>query len=140
MLEKRLYLDEHYLGFELKKSKEQTGEQLGGNYVARIQTGIEKDGSPQYRYFTTQAEYDTYLTEQRAKKKGKGKKGSDKKDVSIKERLQAKLKQEQEASSRKTKASPSRKLSAARSKKRSMFGGDKTKKSLTLYLGDIDVK
>lgn len=42
------------------------GEQRGGHYVARTQIGYEKDGSPKYRYFKTEEEYETYL-------KGKGK-------------------------------------------------------------------
>lgn len=37
------------------------GEQRGGNYIARVQTGMEKDGSPKYRYFMSQEEFDSYL-------------------------------------------------------------------------------
>ena len=33
------------------------GEQRGGKYVARVQTGYDKDGSPKYKYFETQEEY-----------------------------------------------------------------------------------
>lgn len=37
------------------------GEQRGGTYVARVQDGYEKDGSPKYRYFRTEEEYESYL-------------------------------------------------------------------------------
>lgn len=37
------------------------GEQRGGDYVARIQVGYEKDGSPKYRYFRTEEAYEEYL-------------------------------------------------------------------------------
>ena len=37
------------------------GEQRGGKYVARVQVGYEKDGSPKYRYFHTEEDYETYL-------------------------------------------------------------------------------
>lgn len=37
------------------------GEQRGGTYVARVQNGYEKDGSPKYRYFRTETEYESYL-------------------------------------------------------------------------------
>lgn len=146
-MEKRLYIREELLS----KSKEQTGEHAGGTYVARVVTGTEKDGSPQYRYFRSQADYNKYLSEQRdAKKQGKdmgqgkksGKKGAkNDKGPSHDEKLRSKLKQEQESSSTKTKNSPSNKLSAQHSKQRSLFsGGKKVSKSLPLYLGDVDVK
>lgn len=35
-------------------NKQQTGEQRGGKYVARVQIGYEKDGSPRYKYFGSQ--------------------------------------------------------------------------------------
>lgn len=137
----RLYLDHKHLGF-LRKSKEQTGEQQGGKYSARIQTGIEKDGSPQYRYFTSQAEYEDYLSKQRSsgdsKEGGKGKK----KDESMKERLQSKLKKEQKESSTNAKDTSSKKLSGQHSRNRSLYAGStasvkkySVKKGLTLYLG-----
>jgi hypothetical protein len=149
-MEKRLYIREELL----TKSKEQTGEHAGGTYVARVVTGTEKDGSPQYRYFRKQSEYNDYLAQQRdAKKKGKdmgqgkksGKKGAKgAKGPSHDEKLRSKLKQQQESSSRKTKNSKSSKLSAQHSKQRSMFSGGSSKKkvskSLPLYLGDVDVK
>lgn len=144
-MEKRLYLSEE----SIFKSKEQTGEHVGGTYVARVQTGVEKDGSPQYRYFRSQAEYNEYLGAQRkAKKEGKnlgqGKKTktgskSGKKTRPHDEKLKAKLKQEQEGSRTKTRSTPANKLGAAHAKKQSLFsGGKKVSKSLPLYLGDIN--
>lgn len=138
-MKKRLYLDDDSLGF-LKKSKEQTGEQQGGKYAARVQTGIEKDGSPQYRYFNTQAEYEEYVSKQRkpdSSKEGKG----DSKDM--KERLQSKLKKEQEKSSENTKEPSSKKVSGSHSKNRSLYAGHtasvkkfSVKKGQELYLGE----
>jgi len=146
-MEKRLYLS----GDAIFKSKDQTGEHAGGTYVARVQTGVEKDGSPQYRYFRSQAEYNKYLSQQRnAKKEGKnlgqGKKTktgskSGKKVRPHDEKLKAKLQQEQESSRTKTRSTPANKLGASHAKKQSLFsGGKKVSKSLPLYLGDIDVK
>jgi hypothetical protein len=147
-MDKRLYIRADLLS----KSKEQTGEHAGGTYVARVVTGTEKDGSPQYRYFRKQSEYNDYLAKQRdAKKKGKnlgqgkktktGAKGD--KGPSHDEKLRSKLKEQQSSSSTKTNRSPSNKLSEQHSKKQSLFSGGskkKAQKSLTLYLGDIDVK
>jgi len=153
-MEKRLYIGEDKLGF-LRKSKEQTGEHQGGTYVARVQTGTEKDGSPQYRYFRSQADYNEYLSRTRdAKQKGAGKTQGGKKGnkPSGKERLKAKLKEEQESSSKKTRSNQSNKvtnISEARGKKdkkkRSLLSGDKkaaslTAKSMRIYLGDTDVE
>jgi len=146
-MDKRLYIRADLLS----KSKEQTGEHAGGTYVARVVTGTEKDGSPQYRYFRSQADYNKYLSQQRdAKKKGKnlgqGKKtktgAKGEKGPSHDEKLRSKLKEQQESSSTKTNSNPSKKLSESHSKKRSLFSGGskKAQKSLTLYLGDIDVE
>lgn len=44
-----------------------TGEQRGGSYIARVQTGYDKDGSPKYRYFKSQDEYKSWK-----EKNGKG--------------------------------------------------------------------
>lgn len=138
-----------YISYDnLSKAKEQTGQALGGKYVARVQTGVEKDGSPQYRYFRSQADYNKYLAQQRdAKKQGKdlgqgskvktGAKGSKKQSKDIRERLKAKLKKEQEESSTKTKGAGARKRSKAKAKKRSLFsGGKEVSKSMPLYLGE----
>lgn len=65
-----------------------TGETRGGTYVARVQNGYDKDGSPQYRYFRTEEDYETYL-------RNKGKSASAKK-------LEEKVKKEHETSKEKT--------------------------------------
>jgi hypothetical protein len=140
-MKKRLYLTEPSLGF-LKKSKEQTGELTTNK--PRAVTGTEKDGSPQYRYFDSQAEYEEYLSKERKGKTGpkddKGIKG-DKKDM--KERLQTKLRQEQGKSSQQTKETASKKVSGQHSKNRSLYAGHtasvkkfSVKKSVSLYLGE----
>jgi hypothetical protein len=136
-MNKRLYLNDDGLGFVIK-SKEQTGEQQGGKYSARVQTGIEKDGSPQYRYFKTQAEYEEYLSKQRQVKTGT----SDNKS-SMKQRLQSKLKKEQKESSSQARSPTSSKVSKEHSKDRSLFAGStrsikkfSVKKGISLYLGD----
>lgn len=74
-----------YLREELVKSDtpapSKAGEQRGGSYVARAQIGAEADGSPKYRYFKTQEEYDEYL----GHKKSAGKKLEEKVDKEHKE-------------------------------------------------------
>ena len=40
--------------------KNVTGEQHGGNYIARRQLGYNKDGKPRYRYFRTAEELERY--------------------------------------------------------------------------------
>lgn len=140
-------------GENISKAKEQTGESLGGKYVARVQTGVEKDGSPQYRYFRSQADYNKYLAQQRdAKKQGKnlgqgskvktGVKGKGKgENKNIRERLKAKLKEEQEESSSKTKGASAQKRGKAAAKKQSLFsGGKQISKSIPLYLGEKHVQ
>lgn len=61
----RLYLREDLVKSEKKSDKpaapSHAGEQRGGTYVARAQVGAEADGSPRYRYFKTQEEYDNFL-------------------------------------------------------------------------------
>lgn len=65
-----------YLRDDLLKSKgskevsgpaKTVGQLREGHYVARVQVGNEKDGSPKYRYFKTSQEYETYLKSPRAK-------------------------------------------------------------------------
>ena len=146
-MHKRLYLDRSHLD-SLFKAKEQTGEHKGGNHAARIQIGVEKDGSPEYRYFTTQAEYHEWLkkrAEERMKKPSskisRGTHGNKKR----KEALQQKLKQEQAQSSKYARTNPSDKVSQQHSKNRSVFSGHtasvkkfkpKLKKSMSLYIGE----
>ncbi len=77
------------------------GEQRGGNYYHRIQTGYSKDNAPSYRYFDTKEEFDSYsagkgeTAKQRTKKTG---------DESAK-RLKDKTTKEQKESSAKQKDS-----------------------------------
>lgn len=47
------------------------GSQRGGKYVARVQVGYEKDGSPKYRYFKTNEEYETYMSARGESKEAK---------------------------------------------------------------------
>jgi len=87
----RLYLRE-----DLAKSENsdkpaapsKSGEQRGGAYVARAQVGTEADGSPRYRYFKTQEEYDSFL-------------GSKKKESSSGKKLEEKVEKEHEESTKK---------------------------------------
>lgn len=74
---------------KLTASQLARGSQRGGSYVARTQIGYEKDGSPQYRYFRSEEEYEAYL-----KKHGKSKHADD---------LEEKLDKEQRESSEKAK-------------------------------------
>lgn len=76
-------------GFDEHSKGAGRGEHRGGNYAARTQIGTEKDGSPKYRYFSSQAEYEEYLS-----KKGKSE-GA--------EKLEAKVKKEHSASTDKHK-------------------------------------
>lgn len=50
-----------YLHPDLIKSEVASGESKGGKYAARLQIGVEKDGSPMYKYFKTREEYEKYL-------------------------------------------------------------------------------
>ena len=102
------------------------GEQVGGQYAHRIQTGYEKDNSPKYRYFKTEAEYKTYL-EAEAKKKG-GKKKAGKKD--LKEKLSSEHKKVKDKETGK-KFSERGKLFVKKDKK-------KISKSIGLYIGVDD--
>ncbi len=69
-----------YLRNDLLKSKgakagsdkpvaSKAGEQRGGSYVARVQVGYDKDGSPKYRYFKTEQEYEAYLKDSKSEGK-----------------------------------------------------------------------
>lgn len=65
-----------------KQQERNAGQSKGGKYVARIQTGVAKDGSPQYEYFYNQEDYETYL---RSKKSGKGEAPSKRLERKVKE-------------------------------------------------------
>lgn len=79
-----LYLDPRIDGGTLCKTAAQTGESRGGSYVKRVQTGIEKDGSPKYKYFQSIEDYKKYIEdkgdsiEREAKRKKDSKKLADK--------------------------------------------------------------
>lgn len=90
----------HEKGGQGKGPESLTGEQRGGKYVARVQTGYEKDGSPKYRYFESIENYRRYLENKNRKKREKEDEESDSGDT-----LREKLSEEQQASSRKTKQS-----------------------------------
>lgn len=47
------------------------GAHRGGKYVARVQVGYEKDGSPKYRYFKTEEDYETYMSARGESKEAK---------------------------------------------------------------------
>jgi hypothetical protein len=139
-MEKRLYLDEDYLGF-LKKSKEQRGEQQGGKYAVRVQEGVLADGKPNYKYMSND-EYAEWL-----KKKGKSE-GDGKKEESSEARLKGKLEKEQETSSKHAGAASAGKVTRRSSGRASVLDrkdssnaagakrGKNVKKSIPLYLGE----
>lgn len=105
-----------------QSSEDQTGEHRGGAYAARVQIGVEKDGSPMYKYFKTKEQYENYL-----KHKATGtRKQSD-------TNLKQKVSEEHEKSSKKTK----KQLGAAnlfvKNKKEDKKDDDKAEKSLRLF-------
>jgi len=120
-----------YLREELTKSKDSKdpdkptnisggrGEQRGGKYVARVQIGYEKDGSPKYRYFESEEEYEKYL-------QGRGRSKAAKE-------LERKVKREHEESKDKHTGSI---VHQPASRKLGLLSKDKEKvaKSLRLYV------
>ena len=117
-----LLLSESLTGWAgLYKSESQTSEVRGGKYAARVQIGIEKDGSPKYRYFKTQEEYESYM-------KGSGK-ANKKKQTAEKTGKTLKEKQEKERKDSKKKQES---LMTAQAKKKKEV--ETTEKSLSLYL------
>ena len=112
-----------YLRADLCKGAQQTSEVRGGKYVARVKIGVEKDGSPMYRYFKTQEEYDSYLQGKGSKKKGpeKDKQG---------EALASKVAKEHKESKKKMKENL---LVGGSSKAKKKHKVEETKKSL-LYI------
>lgn len=64
------------------KGNKKRGDVRGGEYIKRVVTGTDKDGSPQYRYIRTQEALDAWEANQR-KNKPEKKKG-DKSDLSDK--------------------------------------------------------
>lgn len=95
-----------------------TGEQRGGAYHARAQTGYEKDGSPKYRYFKTEEEYETYLENKNRSESSR--------------KLEHKVKREHEDS---TDKHTGQVIHQPASKKPGLLAA--TKKSLALYVRSI---
>lgn len=120
----QLFLSQHLEGFDLRKGEDQTGESRGGKYAARVQIGIEKDGSPKYRYFDSIEQYKAYLEGSGKKKERQAKQRDDSSD------LADKVKDEHDSSKKKQETSAPRKT--GNKKKDDLLS---TKKSLSLYLG-----
>jgi hypothetical protein len=123
-----LYLrSDLYKGDPAKPKVSHKGEQKGGKYVARAQVGTNNDGSPKYRYFSTEKEYETYL-------EGRGRTPSQ----HAKDReLETKVKEEQKDSKKDTTEGPIKHQPASRSHsllKEDKAKEEKTEKSLSLFL------
>jgi len=124
-----LFLRKSLTGWDIAKAKGKTstGEQRGGAYIARVQTGYEKDGSPKYRYFN-EKEYEAYLSgdKEDGDKKGEEskKKGDGLKDKQDKERKEETHKQS--------------KLFSAAAKKEKKKKEEKVKKSLPLLYLEVN--
>lgn len=119
-----LLLPKTLTGWEpVNKSEKQTSEIRGGKYAARIQIGYEKDGSPKYRYFKTQEEYEKYLQGRGGKKKKKKDKDKRKDGDTLEEKREKEQKESKEKQ---------QKLMTASAKKKKEV--ETTKKSLCLYL------
>lgn len=120
-----LYLSELIVGWPaMSKGASQTSELRGGKYAARVQEGYERDGSPKYRYFKTQEEYEDYLSGSGRKKKSKKKKDKDK---GGEERLEDKRNEENKDQKQKQRYL----FTEGRRKKKEV---ETTKKSLRLYI------
>lgn len=105
-----------------KPSASTKGEQRGGDYIARIQIGYERDGSPKYRYFKSEEEYESYLSSRGRSKSAK--------------QLEDKVKKEHKESTEKHgKAKINEpKHPVSEKKKHGLLAGEKTTKSLRLYV------
>lgn len=121
----------HYINksLVLQKAKENAGDLRGGSYVARVKTGVEKDGSPQYRYFRTQEEYNTYLSGGQEKREADAKKKKD--SDSLKEKVKDEHKESKERSKESSEAGKHRLLQAEKANKKKK---DDVEKSLFLCL------
>ena len=84
----------------------QVGASRGGNYVARVQMGYEKDNSPRYRYFKTLSEYKDYLKRLKARRKkdSKEKDDSDDSSASLKDSDQEAKRPERRSSKKRSQA------------------------------------
>lgn len=74
------------------------GDQHGGDYLKRVQVGVDGAGNPKYRYLKTQDELAAYQAEQRQS-------GKDSEDGN--KRLKEKLESERKDSKEKTGQNPS---------------------------------
>lgn len=105
--------------FKETPSSQKQGETRGGNYVARIQVGYEKDGSPRYKYFQSIKERDEYL-------QNRGKTGESKRKLKTKlTREQKESKAKQDASHGKVEGGKKNKLYVKKKNK------EDTKKSIS---------
>ncbi len=84
-------------------SADKTGEQRGGKYFHRIQTGYGKNNAPTYRYFKTEEEFSAYSSQQT--KEEKTKKQHEKTTKEGAKRLKDKVESEQQQTSEKQKDS-----------------------------------
>ncbi len=76
------------------------GEQRGGDYYHRVQTGYSKDNTPNYRYFKTKEEFDSYSKQKGTTGKERTKKPSDEgakrlKEATAKEKKETSAKQKE---------------------------------------------
>lgn len=122
----QLYLHPDLLKSEMKQKADAAkptdvsggkGEQRGGKYVARVQIGYEKDGSPKYRYFKTEEEYEAYL-----QSRGKSKAAK---------KLEQKVKREHEES---TDKHTGKIIHQPASRKPGLLAKDRVEKSLYLFV------
>jgi hypothetical protein len=119
----RLYLRHDLLKSESDDKKSSTpsskGEQRGGQYVARAQVGLNTDGTPKYRYFNSEEEYESFLA-------NKGKTAGGKK---LEDKVKKEHKESTEKQSHGTKHQPA-------SRSHGLLSHDKptAEKSLRLYL------
>lgn len=93
------------------------GEQRGGKYIARVQIGYEKDGSPKYRYFHDEEEYEAFLSQRGKSKEGK--------------KLERKVKREHEES---TDKQTGRVVHQPASREPGLLAKDKVEKGLRLFV------
>lgn len=124
----------------LRKAAEDTGrgEAREGSYAARVVTGYEKDGSPQYRYFKTTEDYKAYL-DNKTKPSGNKQRGRKEDDKTGGKKLKEKIESEQGRTRRKMQASKQKKnnLFVQKKNKKDNEKNNKRKveKSLRLYVG-----
>lgn len=129
------FLSDRLLGGFIQKSdtKDQTGETRGGKYAARVQIGIEKDGSPRYRYFQTMEQYKAYLEGRGEKKERQAKQKKRSEDLKSRVKKERDSSKEKQQKAAKEKKSDDSVLLGGHTKKNKNAS---TKKSLRLYLGD----